>query len=69
MGRLALLDGLAHLFLPANRRLQETPRFVELCRALGLVDYWTTTARWPDCAGELEERYGFRRLCGTASSP
>ena len=60
--RLGLLDGLAHLFLPVNRRLRESPRFVELCRGLGLVDYWKTTGRWPDCAGELEQRYGFKRL-------
>jgi hypothetical protein len=27
-------------------------RFVGLCAKLGLCDYWVTTGRWPDCAGE-----------------
>jgi hypothetical protein len=52
-GRLALLDGLLHLFLPVNARLRQSPRFVDLCRALGLVDYWRASARWPDCIDEV----------------
>lgn len=52
-GRLGLLDGLSHLFLPMNARLRQTPRFVALCRALGLVDYWRASARWPDCIDDV----------------
>jgi hypothetical protein len=29
------------------------PRFIDLCRRLGLCDYWLDTGRWPDCAGHL----------------
>jgi hypothetical protein len=62
-GRLGLLDGLAHLFLPVNARWRQTPRFVELCRRLGLVDYWNVTGRWPDCAIEVAPRYDFIATC------
>jgi hypothetical protein len=58
-GRLGLLDGLAHLFLPVNARLRRTPRFIELCRALGLVDYWAATDRWPDCVSDVAPVYDF----------
>jgi hypothetical protein len=58
-GRLGLLDGLSHLFLPVNARLRRSPRFVELCRALGLVDYWRRTDRWPDCVTAVAPAYDF----------
>lgn len=58
-GRLGLLDGLSHLFLPVNARLRRSHRFVELCRALGLVDYWRRTDRWPDCVTEVAPAYDF----------
>jgi hypothetical protein len=57
--RLGLLDGLAHLFLPVNAQLRQTPRFLELCRALGLADYWTATGYWPDCVSEVAPVYDF----------
>jgi tetratricopeptide (TPR) repeat protein len=34
------------------------PRFIGLCRRLGLCDYWIQTGNWPDCAGHLP--YDFR---------
>jgi tetratricopeptide (TPR) repeat protein len=56
-GCLTPLDGLAHLFLPVNARVRQSPRFIGLCRALGLVDYWLTTDRWPDCGAEVASHY------------
>jgi TolB-like protein len=42
------------------------PRFMQLCRRLGLCDYWVQSGRWPDCAGHLP--YDFKgeaaRVCG-----
>jgi hypothetical protein len=37
------------------------PRFVKLCARLGLVEYWLTAQRWPDCADEVP--YDFRAEC------
>jgi TolB-like protein/tetratricopeptide (TPR) repeat protein len=61
-GRVGLLDGLSHLFLPMNARLRQSPRFVDLCRALGLVDYWLATETWPDCVSEVAATYDFVEL-------
>lgn len=55
-------DGLAHLFLRVNARLRESPRFVQLCRRLGLVDYWVAANAWPDCVAETAPRYDFVAL-------
>ena len=57
------LDGLSHLFLRVNARLRENPRFVELCRRLGLIDYWTATGHWPECVAEVANAYDFKALC------
>lgn len=57
------LDGLSHLFLRVNARLRENPRFVELCRRLGLIDYWTATGNWPECVAEVANAYDFKALC------
>ncbi|MBV6424482.1 MAG: hypothetical protein NAOJABEB_02293 [Steroidobacteraceae bacterium] len=56
---LPAVDGLAHLFLRVNARLRESPRFVELCRTLGLVDYWIAAGAWPDCVAETAPHYDF----------
>jgi adenylate cyclase len=54
------LDGLSHLFLRVNTRLRTNARFVELCRRLGLIDYWRASGHWPDCANEVAEHYDFK---------
>jgi hypothetical protein len=49
------------LFQVAMPELRNDPRFVGLCARLGLVEYWTVTDNWPDCAGEVP--YDFRAEC------
>jgi TolB-like protein len=46
------------LFQAGLPELRNDPRFVGLCARLGLVEYWTATERWPDCAEEVP--YDFR---------
>ena len=41
----------------------EDPRFVGLCARLGLVDYWVSTDRWPDCADTGVVAYDFKSVC------
>jgi TolB-like protein len=54
-------DFLFHAMFPAIRR---DPRFVRLCARLGLVEYWTATQKWPDCADQTP--YDFRAECEKA---
>jgi adenylate cyclase len=57
------LDGLSHLFLRVNARLRESPRFVDLCRRLGLTDYWQASDHWPECVEEVAQHYDFKGAC------
>ncbi len=43
-----------------NSGMMRDPRFVGLCAKLGLVDYWTKTERWPDCADDGVLPYDFK---------
>lgn len=56
----------AILFLAANRPMIADRRFVRLCARLGLVDYWASSGRWPDCADDPGLPYDFRAECGAA---
>jgi hypothetical protein len=49
------------LFLARMPELRNDPRFVRLCARLGLVEYWLTTSKWPDCVDEVP--YDFRAEC------
>jgi TolB-like protein len=49
------------LFQAGMPELRSDPRFVRLCARLGLVEFWRTTEKWPDCAGEVP--YDFRAAC------
>ena len=49
------------LFAAAYPELRADPRFVKLCARLGLVEYWLTTQKWPDCANVVP--YDFRAEC------
>jgi hypothetical protein len=44
--------------------IRNDPRFVLLCARLGLVEFWITSGRWPDCADEVS--YDFRAECHKA---
>ncbi|HXQ13584.1 MAG TPA: TIR domain-containing protein [Caulobacteraceae bacterium] len=44
----------------SNRAMMNDPRFLRLCAKMGLVDYWTQTDHWPDCAAEGVLPYDFK---------
>jgi len=52
------------LFQAGMPELRNDPRFVPLCARLGLVEFWTASGRWPDCADEVP--YDFRAECARA---
>jgi TolB-like protein len=49
------------LFQVDMPELRSDPRFPRLCARLGLVEFWTTTGIWPDCASEVP--YDFAAEC------
>ena len=53
----------AVIFVAANRRMSADRRFVPLCARMGLVDYWTRSGHWPDCADDAALGYEFRAEC------
>jgi TolB-like protein len=59
MGPDAYRTGL--LFQAGMPELRSDPRFPHLCARLGLVEYWTTSGQWPDCADAVP--YDFRAEC------
>jgi TolB-like protein len=52
------------LFHAGMPELRKDPRFARLCARLGLVEFWMTTNKWPDCADEVP--YDFRAECAEA---
>jgi TolB-like protein len=62
MGPDAYRTGL--LFQAGMPELRNDPRFPRLCARLGLVEYWTTSGKWPDCADAVP--YDFRAECARA---
>jgi TolB-like protein/tetratricopeptide (TPR) repeat protein len=52
------------LFQAGMPEMRNDLRFPRLCARLGLVDFWTTTKKWPDCADEVP--YEFRGACERA---
>jgi adenylate cyclase len=52
------------LFQADMPELRNDPRFVGLCARLGLVEFWTATGKWPDCADEVP--YDFKAECAKA---
>ena len=54
----------ALLFHEGMPELRTDPRFVPLCARLGLVEFWLTTGRWPDCVDEVP--YDFKGECEKA---
>ena len=53
------------LFNAGMPELRNDPRFPRLCARLGLIEFWTATGKWPDCADEVA--YDFRAECAKAS--
>jgi TolB-like protein len=49
------------LFQADMPELRNDPRFVRLSARLGLVEFWTATGKWPDCADEVP--YDFNAEC------
>jgi len=52
------------LFQAGMPELRNDPRFARLCARLGLVEFWITTGKWPDCADEVP--YHFKLECTKA---
>jgi tetratricopeptide (TPR) repeat protein len=42
---------------PSMKEVRRDPRFMEVARRYGLVDYWTATGRWPDYCFEPDLPY------------
>jgi TolB-like protein len=49
------------LFQANMPELRNDPRFCGLCARLGLVEFWSSSGKWPDCADEVP--YDFRAEC------
>jgi TolB-like protein len=49
--------------LSANKEMMRDRRFVQLCAKLHLIDYWTKTEHWPDCADDGVVPYDFKTEC------
>jgi TolB-like protein/tetratricopeptide (TPR) repeat protein len=49
------------LFQADMPEMRNDPRFPRLCARLGLVEFWLTTDKWPDCADTVP--YDFRAEC------
>ena len=49
------------LFQAGMPEMRNDPRFARLCARLGLVEYWMTTDKWPDCTDEVP--YDFKAEC------
>jgi adenylate cyclase len=52
------------LFQASMPELRNDLRFPRLCARLGLVEFWTETGKWPDCADEVP--YDFKAECAEA---
>jgi TolB-like protein/class 3 adenylate cyclase/tetratricopeptide (TPR) repeat protein len=51
----------AVLFQASMPEMRDDVRFARLCARLGLVEFWMTTGKWPDCADLVP--YDFRVQC------
>ncbi len=52
------------MFQATMPELRNDSRFPALCARLGLVEFWITSGKWPDCAGEVP--YDFCAGCEAA---
>jgi tetratricopeptide (TPR) repeat protein len=49
------------MFMSGMPELRNDPRFAQLCARLGLVEFWMTTGKWPDCTDQVG--YDFKAEC------
>lgn len=49
-----------------ERPMVRDPRFVEVCKAFGLAEYWVQSGNWPDCAEDDVLPYDFRSAIRSA---
>ncbi|MBP6015014.1 MAG: hypothetical protein KBA31_22530 [Alphaproteobacteria bacterium] len=56
---------LAYIFSADGTAFRADKRFPRFCARVGLVDYWTMSGRWPDCAVEVP--YDFKAECEKAA--
>lgn len=54
------------LFQVRMPEIRSDPRFVRLCAHLGLVEFWCTTGKWPDCVDDVP--YDFKAECEKAKT-
>ena len=45
------------LFRPAYAGLRRDPRFMQVAKRIGLVDYWRKSGKWPDFCFEPDLPY------------
>ena len=45
------------LFRPQLAEVRADPRFLQVAKRIGLLDYWHQSGRWPDFCGELQLPY------------
>jgi adenylate cyclase len=50
-------DDPSSFFLPSWRNARRDPRFMDLIKETGLIEYWRETGRWPDFCGERDLPY------------
>jgi len=56
------------LFRPAFHRFRQNPRFMIVAKQLGLLQYWSRTARWPDFCFESDLPYDCKKVAAAMAS-
>jgi adenylate cyclase len=56
-GFVQVSDDTASFFLPSWSNVRRDPRFMDLIRETGLIQYWRETGRWPDFCSERDLPY------------
>jgi hypothetical protein len=60
--------GTTALFIPLTAPLRRDPRFMKLAARLGLVDYWRTSAHWPDFCSDPTLPYNCKAVAAQLPS-
>jgi hypothetical protein len=62
-------NGTSSHFLTATDRMRRDPRFMPLASQAGLVEYWTTTGKWPDFCAQPGLPYDCRAAARALTQP